>query len=378
MFDPYSYSLMRFTDVAEERHVCALSCRVSALPEYAETSADLLEALVTKRHASGIRVGYLSYDWRQHPMGRLTQHLVSHHSAEAVETTYLLSYGYDDGSALRRELIARAAASGGRLVWVELSSIRNDRDVSSVIASLRLDVLVDLTAHTYNGRVEIAAARPSASLVVNYLGFPGTTGCGGFDHAMVDVRVAPPEVASRGFSERMLYLPVGYQSTAMPPHVSLCAEGEHRGAACRLRILSGITMTTMNTTTEERSSQSQLNRSSTSNAEAEAEAEADDVRARVLRATALLCSFNAHKKFEPMSFGTWMSALRRVPGALLVLLSSSHSFVRRNIRAQAMSYGVSPSRILFVPNVRRLMTDTMLFIMMMVCLTSSSSSTSSS
>ena len=42
-----------------------------------------------------LRVGYLSYDWRNHPMGRLTKVLVTHHNLSRV-LPVAISYGPDD------------------------------------------------------------------------------------------------------------------------------------------------------------------------------------------------------------------------------------------------------------------------------------------
>jgi predicted O-linked N-acetylglucosamine transferase (SPINDLY family) len=47
-----------------------------------------------------LKVGYISYDWRNHPMGRLTSFFVSYHNPEAV-VSYAFSYGPDDGSLER-------------------------------------------------------------------------------------------------------------------------------------------------------------------------------------------------------------------------------------------------------------------------------------
>jgi hypothetical protein len=96
--------------------------------------------------------------------------------------------------------------------------------------------------------------------VVNYLGYPGTTGCDGFDYNIVDASTAPPEI-STGFNERLVYLPYNYQANDMPLHVMPCTK--HGAKTCPNRIDIG-----------------------------------DAGREGVVR----LCSFNANKKIEPYSF----------------------------------------------------------------------------
>lgn len=88
-------------------------------------------------------------------------------------------------------------------------------DSIQIISALDLHILVDLTAHTYNGRIELAASKPSA-FVVNYLGFPGTSGCPGFDYSMVDKYTVPADNGASYFSEKLIYLPYSYQANKMP------------------------------------------------------------------------------------------------------------------------------------------------------------------
>ena len=47
-----------------------------------------------------------------------------------------------------------------------------------------------------------------------------------------------------------------------------------------------------------------------------------------------LCSFNAHKKFEPTSFSVWANILRSNPRAVLILLDSAQD-VKENLLNQA-------------------------------------------
>ena len=50
--------------------------------------------------------------------------------------------------------------------------------------------------------------------VINYLGYPGTTGCTRFDYNIIDSRALPAEFA-RYFSEKLVYLPNSYQANSM-------------------------------------------------------------------------------------------------------------------------------------------------------------------
>lgn len=164
----------------------------------------------TKRRRS-LRIGYLSYDFREHPMGYLTRRLVTSH-----ENCVVLSYGEDDGSELRRR--AETLPSGG---FVELANLSLSA-VADHLTSVDLDVVVDLMAHTRGARLEVAAlAKQSAGLLINYLGYPGTAGGPPYDYTIADAVVAPLE--SDEFAEPRLLLPHAYQAndyalfSALPP-----------------------------------------------------------------------------------------------------------------------------------------------------------------
>ena len=53
-----------------------------------------------------------------------------------------------------------------------------------------------------------------SSTFINYLGYPGTTGCTRFDYSIIDARSVPVE-NFRSFSEMLIYLPNSYQANSM-------------------------------------------------------------------------------------------------------------------------------------------------------------------
>ena len=241
----------------------------------------------------------------------------------------------------------KIASTNPQLGFIHMLDVyhnKNDRDVSNRIASLELDILIDLTTHTYNGRMDIAGLKP-ANIIVNYLGYPGTTGCRAFDYSMVDAHVVPPEL-SLGFTENLIYLPYNYQSTSMPLTVAPCWDWEvevevgteggvdrvgglgglggfasHRSYSCRRRLVDtvAVTPTTLSTNTNTNTQSHGTNATNDTN---------DTIETMPLERpvtgvshphetllldpkSLLICSFNAAKKFEPLSFTTWMNVLKR-------------------------------------------------------------------
>jgi len=124
-----------------------------------------------------IRVGYLSADFRSHPVAELIVELFEAHDRNRFAIT-AYSYGPDDGSAMRRRMAAAFET------FVDLRDMPLAESIQRIVDD-RIDILVDLTGFTQHARTEILASRP-APIQVNYLGYPGTMGADFVDYIMVD------------------------------------------------------------------------------------------------------------------------------------------------------------------------------------------------
>jgi len=146
-----------------------------------------------------MRIGYYSFDFRNHPVAHLTARLFETHDQESFEI-YAYSYGPDDGSHVR-ERIKKAVKS---FVDVkELSLI----DTAKRIADDQLDVLIDLTGNTLHTRSQVFAFRP-APIQAHWLGFVGTMGSEYYDYIIAD-EIVIPSGDEAYFSEKILRLPHG-------------------------------------------------------------------------------------------------------------------------------------------------------------------------
>lgn len=300
--DPYTFTLFRFTSLQAELLTSNLACEQIGYKLINEWSSNLLNNYVHGRKVTKgglLNVGYLSYDWRDHPMGRLTKWLVTHHNTSRFNTT-LISYGPNDKSDIRNFVEANSN-------FVDIFLEKNDFTATRIVHNMNLDILIDITLHTFNGRVHIPASKP-ALIVINYLGFPGTSGCKGFDYIMVHSNLVSPETAKQTVSEKIIYLPDLYQSNYMPRdrEITRCI----KPSDCRRRL-----------NIEHHSGP-------------------------------IFCSFNAFKKLEPFVFSTWMNILRRTPNAILLLLASdtSDKVIDDNIKMQALLHGISSNRLIFLPH----------------------------
>lgn len=291
---------------------------------------------------SRLRVGYISYDFRAHPMGHLTLALIDSHNRKRVEV-YCFSYGPDDRSEWRRRIEDRCD------VFRDIRQLP-DLEAAHQIARDQPDLLIDLMAHTKGARQGITALLPSP-IVVNYLGFPGTTGAKSTHFSLVDKLVLPPEVADVTMAESVVYLPTTYQANQYEFDVDVCG-------VC--------------TSPYERSNTA-LSKFSRCVKQCQLETRP---RHHLPKDALVFCNFNVNNKMDAASFGLWMDILRQVPGSVLWLLSPRLRREKENggdetstnvenpediestqimhaLRSQAASMGIAPSRIIFAPQVSK-------------------------
>ncbi|MGE5477241.1 MAG: hypothetical protein ACM3Q1_11340 [Bacteroidales bacterium] len=228
-----------------------------------------------------LRVGYLSADFRAHPVAYLVADTIAHHDRDRFEV-FLYSCGPDDGSDWRR----RFAGMG------TLTDIRRmaDQEAAQRIAQDGIDVLVDLTGLTGMNRLPILAHRP-AKVAINWLGYPGTLGCGAVDYIIADRQLIPP-TDERHYAEAVIRLPVTYQPSS------------------RDRAPTG------------------------------------EVTAERPAAGFVLSAFNQTFKITPGLFDIWCRLLRHRDDAILWLYATDDN-ARANLRREASARGVSPDRLVF-------------------------------
>jgi len=246
-----------------------------------------------------LRIAYLSYDFRDHPMGHLTHALITGHNPHLFHII-AASYGPNDNSKYR-EIIEQ-----GVHIFLELARV-SDWDATEQLNSLNINILIDLMAHTKGARLALAASKP-AHLVVNYLGYPGTMGSAYTDYAIVDYRSVPPETA-QFFTEKLVYLPHHYQANFYNASLPACFE---LGGACQASYKKEL---------------------------------------GVDPSSLVICNFNTLDKMEPYSWHLWMNVLKRVPNSKLVLLAPPKSLteeVPNRLLEEALGMGILPSSILFL------------------------------
>jgi predicted O-linked N-acetylglucosamine transferase (SPINDLY family) len=146
-----------------------------------------------------LRVGYVSPDLRQHPVGFYMEPIISRHQREQVEP-----FCYSDArpDALSQRL--GNACTG----WRNIADWSDDR-VAQTIRNDRIDILIDLAGHTAGHRLLVFARRP-APVQGTYLGYVNTTGLATMDYAITDKYLDPPGVHEPFRTEILYRLPRSY------------------------------------------------------------------------------------------------------------------------------------------------------------------------
>ncbi|MEO5362743.1 MAG: tetratricopeptide repeat protein [Magnetococcus sp. DMHC-8] len=128
------------------------------------------------------RIGYISPDFRTHPVGLFIEPVLRHHDAERFHVTcYALPHAPDETTRRLQGYAHR---------WRDLEGWKVER-MAAQIREDGIEILVDLAGYTAGGRMDLMACRP-APIQVIFLGYPYTTGLSTMDYILADRQVIPP------------------------------------------------------------------------------------------------------------------------------------------------------------------------------------------
>jgi predicted O-linked N-acetylglucosamine transferase (SPINDLY family) len=155
-----------------------------------------------------LKVGYVSPDLGNHPVGRFMAPLLSHHDHALFEIfCYSDTARFDVVSEKNRSCVD---------VWRQTVKLP-DEWVADQVRQDAIDILVDLTMHSSANRL-LAFARKPAPVQVTYLAYPGSTGLETMDYRLTDPYIDPAEARRDGnYPEESLRLPHTFWCYATPP-----------------------------------------------------------------------------------------------------------------------------------------------------------------
>jgi predicted O-linked N-acetylglucosamine transferase (SPINDLY family) len=147
-----------------------------------------------------VRIGYVSPDFRCHPVGRFLLPLLESHDHGSFEIFCYASVAIPDTMTDH----CRTQAD----VWRDVLGL-SDEQVARIVRQDHVDILVDLTMHTAGNRLLVFARKP-APVQVTYLAYCGTTGLSMMDYRLTDPHLDPPGRDERFYCEQSVRLPETY------------------------------------------------------------------------------------------------------------------------------------------------------------------------
>lgn len=298
---PFAFLAMPGTTAAEQK-LCAdhwVNNRYAPMIKHGlELGFNKPKKSTIGRISAKIKVGYMSADFRLHPLAFLVSELLELHDRSKFEIIGF-SYGADDKTEARKRI---------EKAFDTFHDIRlhTDADAAKKIQDCGVDILIDLTGFTQNSRCGIVALRP-APVSVSWLGFPGSMGGMNlengnfnalFDYLLTDSFITPAESAGH-YAEKLALLPHSYQPNDRKRPI---AKTPSR-AECGLP---------------------------------------DDAF--------VFCCFNQTFKITQEYFDIWMRLLKAQPNSVLWLLECNR-WAKHNLLQQAAQHGIASERLIFAPRV---------------------------
>ena len=184
-------------------------------------------ANVAPQPGEPIRIGLVSADFYQHPVGRYAVLLCSHlNRAEFCPIVYNSGKRNDTLTSHLKSIVSD---------WRDISN-QTDEEVLDQITSDRIDILVDLSGHTANNRLAVFARRAAPVQIIAFA-YPNTSGLTTMDFRISDFYADPPGKTEHLGTEKLIrlnntawtYLPLATAPELQPPP---CCSGEPFTLGC--------------------------------------------------------------------------------------------------------------------------------------------------
>ena len=132
-----------------------------------------------------VRLGFMSSDLRQHPVGYFAMPLFDHIDRERFEV-FVYSFYTGKQDAAQQHITEQVTAYRW---WPEISI----GDAAQKIAEDQLDILIELGGSTHMNKLEVMAYRP-APVQASWLGYPHSAGLEAIDYLVCDPITVPPNL----------------------------------------------------------------------------------------------------------------------------------------------------------------------------------------
>ena len=155
--------------------------------------------------SENLRIGFVSGDFRHHPVGLFIKHLIPLLGAHNI---HAIAYSNSVVCDATTEQLR-----GDFNEWQDIAHL-NTEQVCRIIEEDGVRILVDLSGHTRDNRLDVFACKP-APLQVTWLGYGASTGLSTMDYLLADP-VSVPAGTESEYSERPWRLPDTRMCYAVP------------------------------------------------------------------------------------------------------------------------------------------------------------------
>lgn len=186
-----------------------------------ERARPFTDWLVDSTQGAALRIGFVSGDFRTHPVGFFLESVLAHLDPARVQLFAYSTRPYED--ALTQRLKPRFAQ------WRSLVGLA-DEAAAATIRNDGVHIVLDMSGHTDSNRLPVFAWKP-APVQVSWIGYFASTGLPAIDYVLGDQWVLPPEEAEH-FVERPWRLPHGYLCFT-PPEPAVEIDAARAGDTAR-------------------------------------------------------------------------------------------------------------------------------------------------
>lgn len=155
-----------------------------------------------------IKIGYVSPDFRFHPVAHFFTPLLTSHDRSRFEI-YCYSNVFTPDNITSN--IAKLSDHFISIVGMD------DEDAADLIEKDGIDILIDLSGHTANNCLPVFNLKP-APVQITYLGYPSTTGLTTMDYRLTD-NIADPPGSGQYYTEKLIRLDGGFLCYSGADHV---------------------------------------------------------------------------------------------------------------------------------------------------------------
>jgi len=123
-----------------------------------------------------LKIGYLSREFRTHPVGLFVKNILNTFNDSAVKNYCYSDYEFED--EITKEIRTKVS-------HFSVVAGKTPKEIAKTIRDDGIDILVDLAGHTSRSNANVLAFKP-APIQVSYLGYPNTSGSQNVDYRITD------------------------------------------------------------------------------------------------------------------------------------------------------------------------------------------------